>query len=115
MHSLQKSQITYLKTNEILIEVSSKYAHFADTFLPKLAIKLFKHPGINNHTIELINNLQLLYNPIYSLGLIKLEILKVHIKNNPANSCIRSSKFPTEALILFNKKLDKSLRLCINN
>ena len=43
-----------------------------------------------------------------------MEILKTYIKNNLANSFIQPSKFSAGALILFDKKLDRSLRLCIN-
>ncbi len=44
----------------------------------------------------------------------KLEILKAYIENNLANGFIRPSKSPAGALILFNKKPDGSLRLCVD-
>ena len=44
----------------------------------------------------------------------ELEILKAYIENNLANSFIRPFKSPIGALILFDKKLDNSLRLCVN-
>ena len=70
--------------------------------------------GINNHAIKLIDDWQPLYNSIYNLSLVKLEILKVYIENNLANDFIRLSKFFVVALIFFNKKLNKSLWLYIN-
>lgn len=69
---------------------------------------------MNNYVIELINNWQPLYISIYNLGLIKLEILKAHIKNNLANSSIRLSKSLIRALIFFDKNPNKSLKLYIN-
>ncbi len=51
---------------------------------------------------------------IYSLGLVELETLKAHIENNLASGFIRPSKSPVGAPILFHKKLDGSLRLCID-
>ena len=51
---------------------------------------------------------------MYNLSLIKLEILKTYIMNNLANSFIKPSKFFVEALIFFNKKPNKSLRLYRN-
>ncbi len=80
----------------------------------KLIAKLSEHMRINNYVIELVNDRQLSYNLIYNLGLIELETLKIYIENNLANSFIRPSKFPARAPIFFNKKLDKSLQLCIN-
>ena len=54
------------------------------------------------------------YGFIYSLNLVKLETLKIYIKNNLANGFIRSSKFLVKTSIFFDKKLGKSLRLCID-
>ena len=82
MHSLKKAQIAHLNTDKAVIKVSSKYTDFIDIFLLKLAIELLKHTKINNHTIELVDNWQLLYSLIYSLSLMKLEILKTYIESN---------------------------------
>ncbi len=92
----------------------SEYADFTDIFFPKLAVELLEHTGINNHAIELLDNWQPPYGPIYSLESVELQILKTYIKNNLANGFIRSSKSPTEASIFFDKKPDGSLRLCVD-
>ncbi len=110
----QRAEIAYLKTNKAFIEVFSKYANFANIFSPKLAVKLFKYININDQVIELIVNQQCLYYPIYSLGPIKLKTLKAYIENNLANDFIKSSKFPAEASIYFDQKLDRSLNLCVD-
>ena len=70
--------------------------------------------GINNYAIELVDDWQPSYGPIYSLGFVKLEILKACIENNLANGFIRPSKSPVRVLILFDKKPDGSLRLCVD-
>lgn len=54
------------------------------------------------------------FGPIYSLGLVELETLKIYIKINLANSFIRPSKFPARAPIIINRKLDRSFHLCID-
>ncbi len=82
---------------------------------PKLAAKLSEYTGINDHAIELVDDRQPPYGPIYSLGPIELEILKAYIENNFVNGFIRPSKSPTGAPILFDKKPDSSLRLCVDN
>ncbi len=44
----------------------------------------------------------------------ELETLKAYIKNNLANRFIMPSKSPVGAPILFDKKPDNSLRLCVD-
>ncbi len=111
MYPSRKIQIAHLEADEAFIKVLSKYVDFVDIFSLKLAAKLPKYTRINDHAIELIDNWQPLYGFIYSLKLVELEILKAYIKNNLANSFIRPSKSPAGALILFDKKSDKSLKL----
>ncbi len=92
----------------------SKYANFVDVFSPKLVADFPKHIKINNHAIELVDDWQLLYSPIYSLEPVELETLKDYIENNLANGFIKPSKSPAGALILFDKKLNGRLRLCVD-
>ncbi len=96
------------------LPIPSEYTDFADDFLPKLAAELLEHTRINDHAIELVDDRQPLYGPIYSLGPVELETLKAYIENNLASGFIRPSKSPTGAPILFNKKPDGSLRLCVD-
>ena len=114
MYLLKRAQIAHLKANEPSIKVPSKYADFVDIFLSKLAVELSKHTGINNYAIKLMDDQELLYSLIYSLGSMELEMLKTYIENNLTSSFIGSFKFPAETPIFFDKKLDKSLRLYVN-
>ncbi len=114
MHSSKTAQIVHLKVDEAPTKVSSQYADFADVFSPKLAIKLSKHIKINDYTIKLVDDQELQYGPIYSLGPVELKILKNYIENNLTNGFIRPFKFPTEALIFFDKKSDKNLILYVD-
>ena len=113
MHPSNKAQIAHLKVDKSFIEVSSKYADFADVFLPKLAAELPEH-RINNYVIKLIDDWQPPYSLINSLGPVKLETLKDYMKNNLANSFIRPFKSPAKAFIFFDKKPDGRLRLYID-
>ena len=79
-----------------------------------MASAFLEYIGINDHAIELINEQQLPYGPIYSLEPVELETLKTYIKTNLANSFIKYFKFLVGASIFFDKKLDKSFQLCIN-
>ena len=69
---------------------------------------------INNHDIKLIKDYQCLYGPIYSQGLVELEILKAYIQNNLANDFIRPFKSPIRPPILFDLMSNRILRLYIN-
>ena len=95
-------------------KVPAEYSDFADVFSLDLASELLEHTGINDHIIELVNGQQPLYGPIYSLELVELETLKVYIETNLANGFINPSKSPAGAPILFDRKSDGSLRLCVN-
>ena len=99
---------------EILIKVSTKYSAFADVLSLDLVSKLFKHTGINDHAIKLVNGQQPFYSPICSLEPIELETLKAYIEINLANGFIRLSKFPAGAPILFDRKSDSFLWLCVH-
>ena len=77
-------------------------------------MKLPKNTGINKHAIELQDDKQLLYKLIYSLGPMKLEFLKTYIKTHLKTGFIRPFKSFAGAPILFDKKLDDSLWLCVN-
>ncbi len=114
MHPSRRAQIAHLKADKASSKVPNEYADFIDVFSPKLATEPPEHTGINDYAIELVDDWQLLYSPIYSLGPVELEILKAYIKNNLANSFIRPSKSPAEAPILFDKKPDSNLKLCVH-
>ena len=112
VHPSWRPQISGLIAKKTLIKVSAKYSDFEDIFSPDLASELPKHTGINDHTIELVEDQQPPYGPIYSLGPVELETLKAYIEINLANGFIRPLKSPVKAPILFDQKSDNSLQLC---
>lgn len=77
-------------------------------------MELPENTGINEHAIELINRKQLPYKPIFTLSPIKLETLKAYIETHLKTRFIQLFKSPVNAPILFDKKSDGSLYLCIN-
>lgn len=90
------------------------YLDFLDVFSEKKALVLLEQTKFNKHDIELEKSKQLFYKPIYSLRLVKLKTLKFYIKIYLKTRFIQTSKFPSEALILFNKKLNGSFYLYID-
>ena len=78
------------------------------------AVELLENTEINEHAIKLEEDKQPPFGPIYSLGPVELETLKTYIKINLANGFIRPSKSPAGAPILFDRKPDGSLHLCVD-
>ena len=114
VHPFRRPQISGLIDEKAPTKVPAKYSDFADVFSPDLATELPEHTKINTHAIDLEEGKQPLYGPIYSLGPVELETLKTYIETNLANGFIRPSKSPAGAPILFDKKPNGSLRLCVN-
>ena len=110
-----KPQISGLIAKKAPTRVSAKYFDFANIFSLDLASELPEYTGNNNHAIELVNGCQQPpYGSIYSLRLVGLEILKAYIKTNLTYGFIRPCKSPAGAPILFDRKSDSFLRLCVN-
>lgn len=104
----RKVYISALITGKASVIVLAKYLNFANVFSKKFAALLPEYTEINTYTIDLEQDKQLLYGPIYSLDTVELETPKTYIKTHLANDFIHLFKFPTVALILFDKKFDKS-------
>ena len=69
---------------------------------------------MNNHAIELEESKEPLFNLIFCLGPVELEILKTYIKISLTSGFIWPSKSPAGAPILFDRKPDKSLRFYVD-
>ena len=108
----RQAQVAMLTSEET--GIPAEYSDFFNIFSSNSATELLEHNGVNNHPINLLDNKQPLYGPIYSLELVELETLKTYIKANLASSFIRPSKFPASAPILFIRKKNSSLYLCVN-
>ena len=94
--------------------IPAEYSDFSNRFSSDSAAKLPEYTKINNYTIDLLDNKQPPYGPIYSLRPVELEMLKTYIKANLANGLIKSFKSPAVALILFVQKNNGSLYFCIS-
>ena len=109
-----KAQVGALLFNKAPIKISVKYSDYSNVFSVENLAKLPENTKINKHAIKLKKIKKLLFGPIYSLKPIELETLKIYIKTNLASSFIRPFKFLAEAFILFDKKLNRSFRFCMD-
>ena len=112
IHFSCQAQVAILISEET--GIPTKYFDFSNVFSLDSVAELLEHTGINDHPINLLDNKQPLYGLIYSLGPVELKKLKTYIKTNLASSFIRSSKSPAGASILFVRKKDGNLRLCVD-
>lgn len=78
-----------------------KYLNYANIFSEASNAELSKHIGINNYPINLIDDKEPPYNPIFSLRLVELKTLKTYIETNLANGFIQPLQLPANTLILF--------------
>ena len=101
-----------LDTKKVIVPL--EYSDYANVFLEASATELPKHTSINDYSINLVDDKQSLYNPIYSLEPVEFEMLKTYIKTNLANGFIRPSQLLARASILFIKKKIGSFQLYVN-
>ena len=106
------AQIAFLLAEEV--RILDEYSDFANVFSEEKALVLPKRTKLNKHALDLEDGNRLSYRSIYSLGLVELETLKTYIETHLKIGFIQSSKSPAGAPILFNKKPDGSLRLCVD-
>ena len=64
------------------VKILDKYLDFVNIFSEKKVLVLPEHTELNKHAINLKKGKQLAYGPIYNLGLIELETLKIYIKTH---------------------------------
>ena len=114
VHSKRQIQIGVLLFDKYPTEVLAEYSDYSNIFSVENAMELLENIGINEHAIKLEEGKQPPFGPIYSLGPVELETLKTYIETNLANGFIRPSKSPAGAPILFDRKPDGSLRLCVD-
>ncbi|KAH0610986.1 uncharacterized protein H6S33_011413 [Morchella sextelata] len=86
---------------------------FLKVFLPSEADKLPPHRSYD-HAIDLEPGKQPPWGPVYSLSKVELKVLREYLDKMLRLGKIRPSKSPAGAPILFVKKKDGSLRLCVD-
>ena len=91
------------------------YAEFLDVFSKRDAEALPPHrPDTGDHAIDIEPGAKLPHGRIYNLSEVKLATLKAYIETNLASGFIQRSSSPAAAPILFAKKKDGGLHLCVD-
>jgi len=109
--TLTKSTTISKKIN--LSAIPEEYHEYADVFSKSKAETLAPHCPYDLQ-IDLEKNSHPLVGTIYSLSKFEQEALKEFIDKNLTNGFICSTSSPHRALVLFVKKKDESLQLCVD-
>ena len=96
-----------------LSTIPPEYHEFADLFSKKEADKLSAHGSYDN-TIPLKPGKAPPIGPIYKLSPAKLEVVRTYITENLRKGFICHSQSPCRAPIVFAKKADGTLWLCVD-
>jgi len=98
---------------EDMKEPPHHYREFADLFCKEAADALPAHQAWD-HTIPLTGEKQPPFGPIYALSATELTALRDYLDENLVRGFIQPSTSPAGAPILFVKKKDGGLRLCVD-
>ena len=118
IHIERRTQIdsTFAKMKNklnIKINIFEVLKKFVDLTNENKIYELFDHDS-NDHAIDLKSNKKFSYDSIYSLSKDELAILRAYLNKHFKNDFIKIFIFFVEAFILFVKKKNDTLRLCVN-
>lgn len=95
------------------VTLPEKYQQYSGLFSKKKASKLPDHKPYD-HAIPLAPGTMPPFGPIYSLSEPELKVLREYLDENLEKGFITPSTSPAGAPIMFQKKKDKTLRLCVD-
>src|SRR5215208_7872926 len=93
--------------------IPPEYHDFLPLFSKEESKHLPPHRYID-HKIPVEEGKTLPYGPLYNMSEPELEALRKFLKENLASGFLRASSSPAASPILFVKKKDSSLRLCVD-
>ena len=117
--TMEEARTAYLASQETITSdrdlsmVPPEYHEFADLFSKWEADKLPAHRPYD-HAIPLEPGKAPPFGPIYKLSPMELEVVRNYITDNLKKGFIRHSQSPCGAPIVFAKKADGTLRLCVD-
>ena len=95
------------------LDIPTPYNEYTDVFFLEKATELPSH-GEWDYAIALYEGTELPFGPIYNLSEMELAVLWEYLATNLENGFIRPSTSPAGAPILFIKKKDGDLQLCVD-
>ena len=114
IYKLHMSEIVESDANlDPMSKIPAEYQDYADVFSEAEAHKLPDHRPYDL-SIPLQEGTTPPFGPVYNLSPLELDVLRKYIDDNLQKGFIRHSQSPAGAPILFVKKADGSLRLCVD-
>ena len=101
----------FLKDSSVILEY---YKNLIDIFSKKKTISLLSHQDYLDHHISLEKNTKSVFDLIYNLSENEFKVLKKYFKDKFIKDFIYSSISSFGLSILFIKKSDDNLHLCVN-
>jgi hypothetical protein len=95
-------------------EIPAEYKDIARSFSKMKADELPSHHADVDHEIDLEEGTKPIFGPIYNLSENELKVLRDYIDEMLEKGFIRPSTSPFGSPVLFVKKADGSLRLCVD-
>ena len=111
IHSLPEFLCTLEITDPV---IPDEYRDLAEVFSKAKSEELPPHRGSLDHAIPLEKDSKPVFGPIYNLSETELQVLREYIDEKLRNGFIRPSTSPFGSPVLFVKKPDGSLRLCVD-
>ena len=111
---ISEQMLKYLKLSLISVKISHEFQEYKNVFNEIEINELSSHRNLLNHSIDLFFDKVSFFESIYNLSENELTMLKFYINQNFVNKFIVRFKFSTNALILFIKKRDEKLKLCVD-
>ena len=109
----EDDDISTLNQASVTTLVPPEFHHYLEVFNKSNSDKLPDH-GPYDHQIPLEGNAQPKFGPIYSLSEVELKAWDEHLKDNLKKEFIQPSTSTAGSPILFVKKADGTLRLCVD-
>ena len=104
----------YYTEKEATTSLSLTYTEFQNVFTENADNQLPSHHPELDHVINLVTGAKLSFDSLYNLSERELTVLKAYIDKNLKSGFIQRSTSSASALILFVKKKDSTLRLCVD-
>ena len=114
-NDITEEMLNFLKlSQEKQLKILFDLKNYIDVFSESEINEFSSHRESFDHFIDFVFEKNSSFDPIYNLSKNELKVLKDYIDKNFANEFIVCFKFSANAFILFIKKNDKKLRLCVN-
>ena len=104
-------QLASIQIGDVVL--SKEYSEYKKVFSEEDISQLTDEMKVS-HAIDLKKGKKPLYELIYSLSVKELQVLHKYLASSTAKDWIQKSTSSADFLILFVKKQDSSLRLCVD-